>query len=120
MTLNRDNIMSKYQVIVGNVGIVYDGDDGAEAQENYNEYAKQSQEGYGRASNEQVTLFVDGEVALEIDFIGEDDSMIICTGCEKTVKEHGYCDKDGNGYGECCWSEHVDKCESCKEDVNNA
>ena len=49
----------------------------------------------------------------------ENDSMITCTGCNNTVEEHGYCDKDGSGYGECCWGEHADKCESCKEDVNN-
>ena len=52
--------------------------------------------------------------------IQEQDDTIICTICEKTVPEHGYCDKDGSGYGECCWDEHADKCESCKEDVNNA
>jgi hypothetical protein len=50
----------------------------------------------------------------------DDDSIITCYGCQKTVVEHGYCDKDGNGYGECCWDEHADKCESCKEDINNA
>lgn len=65
--------MNKYLVIVGNIGQVYDGNDGDEAQETYNEYAEQSQEGYGRAAGEQVTLFIDGEVALELDFTGEND-----------------------------------------------
>ncbi len=52
--------------------------------------------------------------------IQEEDDTIVCAGCGKTVEEHGYCDKDGSGYGNCCWGEHADKCESCKEDVNNA
>ena len=48
-----------------------------------------------------------------------EDSMITCTGCKETVKEHGYCNKDGSPYGDCCWGEHAEKCEPCKEDINN-
>jgi len=53
--------MKKYQVIVGNIGTVYDGDDIIEAEENFKEYYNQSKDGYGRASGESVTLWVDGE-----------------------------------------------------------
>ena len=50
-----------YQVIVGNIGEVYDGDNKAEARESYREYYAQSREGYGRAAGESVTLMVDNE-----------------------------------------------------------
>jgi hypothetical protein len=111
--------MGKYQVIVGNVGTVSDGDDKEQAERDYRECVVISKnlDVPCRMSGEEVTLFEDGEI---IDEHCPDDSMITCTGCEKIVKEHGYCDKDGNGYGDCCWDEHADKCESCKEDVTNA
>lgn len=110
--------MSKYQVIVGNVGTVYDGNDKSKALIDYYSCVEISKTGEGssRMFDEEVTLFEDGEILKEY---CPDDSIITCTGCEKTVKELGYCDKDGSGYGECCWGEHADECESCKEDVSN-
>ena len=48
-----------------------------------------------------------------------DDDMVICCGCGDTVKEHGYCNKDGSAFGDCCWGEHAETCEPCKEDVEN-
>ena len=57
--------MSKFQVIVGNIGTVYDGDDYNEAMKNYNEYSEQSKQQYGRAAGEPVTLWIEGEPALE-------------------------------------------------------
>jgi len=54
--------MSKYQVTVGNVGTVYDGDDQQKADEMFDEYVEQSRSGYGRAAHEPVCLMnVDGE-----------------------------------------------------------
>jgi len=50
-----------YEVIVGNIGKVHEGDDKSTAQEAYDEYVRQSNTNYGRAANEPVTLFVDGE-----------------------------------------------------------
>jgi len=43
------------------------------------------------------------------------DDMITCTGCGKEVEENGYCEKDGSPYGDCCWSEHIENCDACKE-----
>jgi hypothetical protein len=40
---------------------------------------------------------------------------ITCTGCNKDVKENGYCEKDGSPYGDCCWTEHIENCDACKE-----
>jgi hypothetical protein len=51
----------KYQVIVGNIGTVYDDDDDQEALSIYIEYVKMSKDGYGRAGGEDVTLFEFGE-----------------------------------------------------------
>ena len=51
----------KYQVVVGNIGTVYDGDNADIADKHYEEYVEQSKSGRGRAGGEQVTLFVDGE-----------------------------------------------------------
>jgi hypothetical protein len=43
------------------------------------------------------------------------DDIIECTGCRKDVKENGYCEKDGSPYGDCCWTEHIENCDACKE-----
>jgi hypothetical protein len=57
--------MSTWQVIVGNVGTVYDGKDGFKAKQEYAAYKALSVEGYGRAGNEPVTLMRDGEPVWE-------------------------------------------------------
>lgn len=53
--------MSRYQVIVGNIGTVYDGDNGFEADKRYNTYVGRSRRGEGRCAYEPVTLMKDGE-----------------------------------------------------------
>jgi hypothetical protein len=52
--------MPKYQVIVSNIGNVYDGSDFKVATDTYREYLAQSKDGYGRASGESVVLLEDG------------------------------------------------------------
>jgi len=54
-----------YQVIVGNIGTVYDGGSFIEAKQSYSDYCKQSRENYGRASGENVTMFCDNEIKWE-------------------------------------------------------
>lgn len=54
--------MKNYQVIVGNIGTVYQGDDEFEAGRIYNDYVELSHSPYGRASNENVTLMADGDI----------------------------------------------------------
>ena len=50
-----------FQVVVGNLGTVYDGDDELTAQECFEEYATLSHLGSGQVGNESVTLMRDGE-----------------------------------------------------------
>ena len=57
--------MSKYEVVVGNVGTVYSGLDLARANSAFRVYMVDSQEGCGRAAYETVTLICDGEVVRE-------------------------------------------------------
>lgn len=59
--------MPEYQVVVGNVGTVYNGDDREEAERVFHTYreASVSQEVASRASGEPVTLFCDGEIERE-------------------------------------------------------
>jgi hypothetical protein len=57
--------MSKYQVIVGNIGMVYDGNNPVEASRTYGEYKSQSESGVGRAGCEDVTLLENGEPKYE-------------------------------------------------------
>lgn len=57
--------MARYEVVVGNVGTVYAGDDAAAAQAAFDEYLNQSIHGHGRAQGEPVTMFEDGEVIRE-------------------------------------------------------
>jgi len=63
LSMRRHDLESAYSVTVGNIGMVWDGDDLEEATETYNEYVEQSQSGTGRAGDEEVTLWrhEDGE-----------------------------------------------------------
>ena len=56
--------MSKpiYEVIVGNIGSVYQGTDAEEAQRKFSVYVKQSESCEGRAGGEEVTLMKDGDI----------------------------------------------------------
>lgn len=49
-----------YEVIVGNIGKVHEGNSKAEALKIYNEYVKMSKDGYGRAAGEGVDLYNSG------------------------------------------------------------
>lgn len=55
----------RYQVVVGNVGTVTDTDDEAVARKDYDSYRELSILGYGRAGDESVSLFEDGELVIE-------------------------------------------------------
>ena len=44
-----------------------------------------------------------------------EDDIIICKKCNTETKEYGYCEVNGDPYGECCWGEHIESCEKCKE-----
>lgn len=57
--------MRKYQVVVGNIGTVYDGNDKRKAAKSFREYKNISKDGHGRAGNEPVHLFHNGDVAKE-------------------------------------------------------
>jgi hypothetical protein len=59
--------MKRHEIIVGNIGKVYDGNDGEEARKNFVHYRELSQNSNGRASGENVTWLVDGEVYKEYD-----------------------------------------------------
>lgn len=54
-----------FEVIVGNVGTVYTGEDCGTAMELFLSYQQESKKGYGRASGESVTLMQDGEIMYE-------------------------------------------------------
>ena len=60
--------MNSYQVIVSNVGTVYDGANKVEANKAYAAYKADSVNAIGRAAGEDVTLMMDGEPYQE--FIG--------------------------------------------------
>jgi hypothetical protein len=54
-----------YEVIVGNIGTVFASSnpkDASEALRIFREYVESSKSGVGRAGNEPVTLFYDGEI----------------------------------------------------------
>jgi len=56
---------NRYQVIVGNLGTVYDGNNMIEANKTYGIYKRQSLAGYGRAGGESVTLFDHDDIKFE-------------------------------------------------------
>lgn len=57
--------VKEYEVVVGNLGIVYSGTDGRKAVTTYFEYIEISKAPHGRASGESVVLFADGEIVRE-------------------------------------------------------
>lgn len=40
---------------------------------------------------------------------------VTCVGCGKEVTENGYCEENGDAYGDCCWTDHVNDCNKCAE-----
>jgi len=52
---------AKYEVIVGNVGTVFEGNNQAEAEEEYQDYVVMAKEAHGRPAGESVTLTREGE-----------------------------------------------------------
>jgi hypothetical protein len=63
--------MSRFQLIVGNIGIVYDGDNEIHAKNQFNIYEYLSQERHGRYTGESVMLLKDDEILRE--HIGSQD-----------------------------------------------
>lgn len=57
--------MKAFQVVVGNVGHVYDGSNWMQASAAYSKYIKLSKANIGRAAGEPVTLFSHGEIKAE-------------------------------------------------------
>lgn len=57
--------MNNYQIIVGNVGTVYTGSNGFKVRKIYGNYKRQSQENYGRAAGENVTVLMNDDVLYE-------------------------------------------------------
>ena len=57
--------MSTHEVTVGNIGTVYSGTSEAESVEAFSEYVSQSVAEYGRAADESVQRWIDGEIADE-------------------------------------------------------
>lgn len=54
-----------YEVIVGNIGTVYSGTSKSDTTREWLTYVDQSKSGTGRAGNEPVTMFCDGEIVKE-------------------------------------------------------
>ncbi len=56
---------ARYEVVVGNVGTVYVGNDVQRARETMQTYIEQSKSHVGRAGDENVTLFKSGDIVDE-------------------------------------------------------
>jgi len=63
-----------YEVIVSNIGRVYEGSSKMEAEINYDHYKTLSVNAVGRASGESVSLWKDSEPILEHEGINEDSN----------------------------------------------
>ncbi len=55
----------EYEVIVGNVGLVYKGKDILDACDTFSRYVRKSKSGEGRCADECVTMFRNGEMTME-------------------------------------------------------
>ena len=54
-----------YQVIISNIGTVYDDTNKFDAWLTFQDYESDSKNNYGRASNETVTMLKNGEISAE-------------------------------------------------------
>jgi len=63
-TLNNKEGKMKYQVIVGNIGTVYDGNNKKVAKRTFKIYQAQSEMEFGRASGEDVSYWEHDEPVL--------------------------------------------------------
>lgn len=50
-------VENEFEVVCGNIGSVYNGDDKTEADRIFDTYVEQSNSGVGRAGGEDVTMF---------------------------------------------------------------
>ena len=58
----------EHEIIVGNIGAVYNGTDWEEARKNYNDYCNMASSGYDRAAYEPVYWFIDGDLYEETEY----------------------------------------------------
>lgn len=61
MVVNPNRVKRFYEVIVGNVGKVHEGESKVQGIHSYGQWARKSKLGEGRAAHEVVTLYEDGE-----------------------------------------------------------
>ncbi len=66
---------NNYELVVGNIGSVHQGCNRRVAVRKYRAYVKDSMEGVGRAADEPVTLFNNGEPILEYEPKGEENGL---------------------------------------------
>lgn len=55
-------MIDRFEIIVGNVGTVYTGNNRVEAENEYRECCAMVDQPYGRASGEDVTFMMDGDI----------------------------------------------------------
>lgn len=55
----------KYEVIVGNIGTVFETDNKRAAQTVYEDYVERSKSNFGRGANQAVVMMFDGEIEAE-------------------------------------------------------
>ena len=56
-----------YEVLVGNIGKVWEGSSPLKAMQTFTKYSELSEAGYGRCANEGVTLWKNGEIIAELE-----------------------------------------------------
>ena len=72
-----------FEVVVGNIGSVYAGNNYLRASSKFANYTKASKANFGRASGESVVLFHNGEIKKE--YVGTlTESECDCMRCEET------------------------------------
>lgn len=65
--------MGRFQVIVNNLGTVYDGASSVDANKIYKAYIQASKEPHGRASGESVIMLKDDEIMREYEGTLQDE-----------------------------------------------
>lgn len=78
----------QWEVVVGNIGTVFNAPNGSDAKLCFEEYKQMSMDGYGRSAHEHVALFRNGEIVQKYNPTNEPEDKMTVEVCD-ALHKHG-------------------------------